>query len=240
MFDKQDWIEQLKALGVRKDMVIVLDGVLNQIDYTVHQYNTFLEALLDIISNEGTVVYVSHHEDLIEPGYWQKEVPLHEYDKVRKQLASTTHQWPSHDLLATTFLLRDDTFSKRHPSFTVMSIGKYARFITRKIPLHFPNGEYSPMQSCVDLKAYVIVLNELSLHSYPFHHAISKKSKQPTIISGGILIEEGVSRWQKHLDSKVSYSQMMMLLENVESNRKVNRIDVMGDGLILLPFEHLL
>jgi aminoglycoside 3-N-acetyltransferase len=240
MFDKQDWIEQLKVLGVKKDMVVVLDGELNQIDYTVHQYNTFLDALLDIISNEGTVVYISHHEDLIEPGYWQKELPLHEYDKLRKQLASTTHQWPAHDLLATTFLLRDDTFSKHHPSFTVMSIGKYARFITRKIPLHFPNGEYSPMQSCLDLKAYVIVLNELSLHSYPFHHAITQKTKQPTIISGGVMIEKGVSRWQKHLDSKVSYSQMMSLLEGVETNRNVNKIHVMGDELILMAFEHLM
>ncbi len=240
MFDKQDWMEQLKLLGVKKDMVIVLDGALNHIDYTVHQYNSFLEALLDTISNEGTVVYVSHHEDLIEPGYWQKELPLHEYQKVRKQLASTTHQWPAHDLLATTFLLRDDTFSKHHPAFTVMSIGKYARFITRKIPLHYPNGEFSPIQSCLDLKAYVVIMNELSLHSYPFHHAISQKSKQPTIISGGVMIEEGVSRWQKHLDSKVPYSQMMSLFGAVEKKNKTNRIHVMGDDLILMAFEHLM
>ncbi len=239
MFDKQDWMEQFKALGVRKGMVIVLDGRLDQIDYTVHQYNSFLDALLDSVSNEGTIVYASYHEDLIEPSYWQKDLPIHEYPKVRKQLASTTHQWPAHDLLATTFLLRDDTFSKHHPAFTIMSIGKYARFMTRKIPLHFPSGEFSPMQSCYDLKAHILVMNELSLQSYPFHFAISKKTQQPTIINGGVMIEEGVSRWQKHLDYKVSYTDMKLLFNEIDVDRKLKKIQVMSDQLFLMSFEHL-
>jgi len=207
MLIKSDWKEAFKEVGVASGMLIVLEGNLNDPQQTVGQYNTFLDALLDVISSEGTIVYFMMNEYQNDPSQWDVDVPLVEYETIRTQLAQSTNLAPTQDNLANTMLLRDDCIVKRHPAFSVLVIGKYARFITRKIPLHFPNGKLGPMQACVDLKGHVLLLNELRLQSYAFAHALSDK-KTPVVVSGGVLIENGVARWQKYLDVSVSYQKM--------------------------------
>lgn len=236
MLVNSDWKEAFESVGVTSDMLIVLEGNLKNPQQTVGQYNTFLDALLDVITSEGTIVYYMMHDYQNDPSQWDVDVPLDEYDAIRNQLAQSTNLSPTQDMLANTMLLRDDCIVKKHPSFSVLAIGKYARFITRKIPLHFPNGKLSPMQACVDLKGSVLLLNELSLQSFVFAHALTD-DRAPVVLAGGVLIENGMSRWQKYLDVQVSYQTMEQSYKRIISKQQGKQINYYGDQLTLCPLE---
>ncbi len=240
MFDKHDWTRKLKELGVKKGMLVVLDGRLDYIHYTISQYNAFLDALFDCVTSEGTIVYVAFHQEMSEPAHWEKDIPVMIYPKIRKQLASSTQLVPFEDPLAMTMLLRDDTIIKRHPAFTVLAVGKYARFVTRKIPLHYPNGELGPMEACFDLKAHIIIMNDVSLHSYPFHYALSKQTDVPIYVHGGVMIENGTVRWQKYLDVKVSYTLMKQRMQKIVDLKKSKQVEIFNDKLYMMACEHII
>lgn len=232
MLLKSDWKEAFNNLGVTSGMLVVVEGNLSDPQQTVGQYNTFLDALLDVISSEGTIVYYMMNEYQNDPSQWDIDVSLTEHEMIRDQLSQSTNISPTQDMLANTMLLRDDCIVKRHPAFSVLVIGKYARFITRKIPLHFPNGKLSPMQACVDLKGHVLFLNELSLQSYTLGHALSD-DKSPIVIAGGVFIENGVSRWQKHLDVSVPYKEMETLYKRLLETNSAKQIGLYNDQLTL-------
>ena len=236
MLIKSDWKEAFKEVGVVSGMLVVLEGNLHDPQQTVGQYNTFLDALLDVISSEGTIVYYMMNEYQNDPSQWDVDVPLAEYETIRVQLAQSTNVSPTQDMLANTMLLRDDCILKRHPAFSVLVIGKYARFITRKIPLHFPNGKLGPMQACVDLKGHALLINELSLQSYSFAHALLNK-KTPVVVSGGVLIENGIARWQKYLDASVPYKQMHELYQSLIETNKGKQINFYNNQLTLCSLE---
>lgn len=238
MLVRADWKETLKHLGVTSDMVIILEGSLQNPQQTVGQYNTFLDALLDVITNEGTIVYFMRHDYQNDPSQWDIDVPLVEYDVIKEQLANSTNILPTQDMLANTMLLRDDCIIKRHPAFSVLVIGKYARFITRKIPLHFPNQELSPLQACVDLKGSVLMLNNLSLHSLSFTHVLSNK-KTPIVVAGGVMIDHGMARWQKYLDVFVTFEEMEALYNKLNANKHLNQTTILSDLLTLVSLEKL-
>lgn len=232
MLIKSDWKEAFESVGVTSGMLVVLEGNLLDPQQTVGQYNTFLDALLDVVSSEGTIVYYMMNEYQNDPSRWDIDVPLAEHELIRNQLSQSTNLAPTQDMLANTMLLRDDCIVKRHPAFSVLVIGKYARFITRKIPLHFPNGKLSPMQACVDLKGHVLLLNELSLQSYAFAHALSDENT-PVVVAGGVLIENGIARWQKHLDVCVPYKTMNEMYQEAVANGTLKQINFSNNQLTL-------
>jgi aminoglycoside 3-N-acetyltransferase len=236
MLVRTDWKEAFENIGIASGMLVVLEGNLNDPQQTVGQYNTFLDAFLDVLTNEGTIVYYMMHDYQNDPSQWDVDVPLDEYEAIKEQLAQSTNLSPTQDMLANTMLLRDDCIVKRHPAFSVLVIGKYARFITRKIPLHFPNGKLSPMKACVDLKGNVLILNELSLQSFSFAHVLMDK-KAPVIVAGGVLIENGMARWQKYLDVQIAYQDMEKHYKNLVNTNYVKQIRLSSDRLSLYSLE---
>lgn len=236
MIDNQQWIETFKDLKIEKGMLVIIDGFLHDWDQTINQATTFLDALLSVVSSEGTVVCFSTNQFQIEPSQWDKDVDSKDYARIRKGISQSNNPLPSSDPLVNTMLLRDDVIKKRHPLYTVLAIGKYARFITRKIPLHFPNGKESPMQGCVDLKGYVLVLNELSVDSYPFSHCLSNENT-PVYISGGLSVEHGVSFWQKFLHHKSDYQTLTQRFNTLIEKGKSKQKTLASNTLTLINSE---
>jgi len=238
MIEKQQWIDTFKQLKIQKGMLVILDGHLKDMDETINQANAFLDALLSVVSSEGTIVRFFTNTNQIEPSQWNWDVPIQEYKKIRKGLTQSSNPLPNEDLLTNTMLLRDDVIKKRHPLYTVIAMGKYARFVTRKIPLNFPNAATSPMQGCVDLKGHVLILNELSLDSYPFSYALVDENT-PVYVSGGIMIEHGISFWQKFLHHDVAYQSMIQTLDRLNQENHVQKISLVNNTCTFVSTEYL-
>ena len=219
MYDKQQWVDTFLELGIDKGMLVVLDGQLNEIELTINQANTFFDALISVLSSEGTIVCFSNNDYQIEPSQWDRDVAVSDYGRIRDNLVLSSNLLASHDSLKTTMLLRDDVLIKRHPLYNVMAIGKYARFVTRKIPLNFPSGTQSPMQASSDLKGYVLVLNDIESGSHPFAYALADQD-QPIYVSGGVMIEHGVAYWQKFLNHKLDYQKLHQQFKALQVDAK--------------------
>lgn len=239
MIEKQHWIDSFKKIGIQKGMLIIIDGQLNDIDRMINQANAFLDALLQVVSSEGTVVafYTNTHQ--IEPSQWDWDVPIEDYRQIRKVLTQSSNSLPVENALINTMLLRDDVIKKRHPLYTVLAIGKYARFITRKIPLNFPNSVASPMQGCVDLKGYVLVINELSLDSFPFSYGLVDQVT-PVYVSGGIMVEQGISYWQKFLHHAIPFQNMKQLYQTLNQQGKIKKDTLINNTCSLISSEYLI
>ncbi len=236
MFDKQQWMMTFAQLNIKKGMLVVLDGDLFEPERTINQANTFLDALLSVLTSEGTVVCFSHNESQIEPSQWDVDVDVSAYQTIRENLTLSTNLLARSDVLRSTMLLRDDVLIKRHPLYNVMAIGKYARFVTRKIPLNFPNGPHSPMQSSADLKGHVLILNEVGQNSYPLRYGLVD-DLSPVYVSGGVSIEHGVAYWQKFLDHKVSHQQLHDVFDEMQV--QTDYVELGENKLWLLPIEKL-
>ncbi len=201
---RQQIIDQLRANGITAGMTLMVHSSLRSFGYVCGGAQTVIDALLEVIGYEGTIVVSMQSGDNSEPGYWQyPPVAIRFFDVIRKSHPSfhTTHS-DVHRMgaISKSIRHREGSVTTSHPAVAFSAIGKYARFICRHHPLDFPLSKESPLGACYDLKAHILLLGVDYDSCTAFHLAESISAKRAVILQGGA-IESSVGRiWQKYLD----------------------------------------
>ena len=62
---------QLRDLGVKSGDVVLLHSSMKSLGFVVGGSQAVVQALLDVVGSDGTVVVPTHTSDNGEPAYWQ-------------------------------------------------------------------------------------------------------------------------------------------------------------------------
>jgi aminoglycoside 3-N-acetyltransferase len=169
---------------------------------------TLLEALSEVVGDQGTLVMPTQSWQLCDPAYLNEaQVPRAWWPQVRESLpAFDATRTPTRTMgaLAELFRSQPNTLRSSHPHRSFAAAGPHARRVVGTHDLDSPVGERSPLKPMVELGGWVLLLGvghqkSTTLHlaehrcDYPGKHWV--RNAAPVKVDGKRTWVEWVELW---------------------------------------------
>lgn len=188
---KKDVLAALREVGVEKGQCVMVHASLSKLGYVCGGAQTIIEALLESVGEDGTLMMPSQSWRNLDPSagvHW--DVPEEWWPLIREN-------WPAYDkaitptntmgAVAEMFRSWPGTLRSDHPARSVAAHGKYAQYLTADHDLSNIFGDGSPIEKLYELDGYVLLLGvgydkNTSLHladaraEYPTKHMSAEHS----------------------------------------------------------------
>jgi aminoglycoside 3-N-acetyltransferase len=201
----QSLSSDLRALGLRSGDVVLLHSSRRSLGFVVGGTQAIVQALLDVIGPEGTIVVPTHTSDNCDPAGWRNPpVPEAWWPVIREQapgfdpsrtpsrwmgvIAETVRTWPG--------ALRSD-----HPRLSFAALGPHAVDITSAHQLDDALGERSPLGAVYRLDGKVLLLGCGHDSNTSLHLAEWRQKSPPRGVTGSSIRQsDGTSQWTTWTD----------------------------------------
>lgn len=179
---KERIMEDLRRLGLRRGDVVVFHSSLKSIGYVEGGADTVIDAFLDTVGPEGTVMVPTFTFSFARAG----GIPFHPAKTPSKV-----------GLITDVFWRRVDAYRSRHPTHSVAAIGRYARYLTSGHENTSAFSKHGPWGRLVELNGYVMLLG-VGFNVCSFFHAVEDRLELPYYdISMEALVEDDCGRVYK-------------------------------------------
>jgi len=224
---------ELRALGLEEGMVVIVHSSLSSLGWTSGGAVAVVHALMNVITEKGTLIMPTHSGELSEPKLWESPpVPESWWQIIRDTM-------PAFDPKVTAtrgmgqivecFRSYESVLRSNHPQVSFAAWGSNADKIIENHQLERGFGENSPLQKIYDLDGYVLLLgvgydNNTSLHLSENHAKI-----RPTFSTGAPIIENGKRVWKEFEDFATDSDDFEEIGKLFEAEHKV-RIQKVGNA----------
>ncbi|CAJ35654.1 aminoglycoside N(3)-acetyltransferase [Methanocella arvoryzae] len=151
----------LRALGLREGMTVIVHASLSSIGWVCGEAVAVIQALLNVVTEEGTLVMPAQ-TGLSDPAGWKNPpVPAPWVAIIRETMpAYDAAVTPTRGIgiIAETFRKWPGAVRSSHPNLSLSALGKNARRITEGQTIDYALGENSPLARIYDLDGYVLML----------------------------------------------------------------------------------
>ena len=201
---KEDIVSAFRSLGLTKGAVVMVHTSLSKIGYVCGGAQTVIEALIETVGQEGTIIMPTQSWKNLDPEdgvHWDVE---EEYRQIIRD------HWPAYDkrltptntmgAVAEMFRLWPGTLRSDHPARSVAAWGKHAEYLTSGHDLSDIFGDASPIGKLYRLKGDVLLIGvgydkNTSLHladvraDYPGKH---------NCVEYSAIMENGKRVWKEY------------------------------------------
>lgn len=236
---KEDIIKELKRTGLKEKDTVMVHTSLKKMGYVCGGAQTVIEALIDVVGKEGTVMMPTQSWKNLDPEegvHWDAD--QNEWQKIRDNWpAYDKHITPTNTMGAVAEMFRQWPGSIRsdHPARSVCAYGKYAEYLTKDHDLSNIFGEGSPVARLYELNGKVLLLGvdhdkNTSLHladaraEYPGKHNCTQYSA---------IMENGKRVWKKYETLFVDGEDFIEIGRGFEENFPVST-GLIGEAKIRL------
>lgn len=199
-------VSDLGGLGLGRGDIVIVHSSLSALGWIVGGAQAVVEALLQAVGPEGTIVMPTQTGQLTDPANWTNPpVPSEWIPIIRDEI-------PAFDPAATlprgmgkvveSFLMHGETMRSNHPTVSFAARGPAASEIVGCHPLSPELGETSPLGRLYELDAKVLLLgvehgNNTSLHLAEHRAVWPSKTVRET---GAPVMIEGNRQWVIYQD----------------------------------------
>ncbi len=230
---KEDIKVHLKNLGIQKGMLILVDAQTINLGYVSGGAQAIIEALMDVVGYEGTIVMPSFTMDNMDPSCWgQKRIEREHWEYIRqhpiafdRKLSAPTNS----DELVHQFMRNDAIARSYHPMYSFVAWGKYAKLLCDKHPLHFGLSKDSPLGKIFELNGYVLLLGCDYKDCTMFHLARYNGDQLPIKVVTSAIQQNKKAVWKDMLDLVLVNDDFHVIGEVMEE-RKVVKTSYLGNG----------
>lgn len=193
-----------KTLGLKDGDTVELHGSLKSIGLVSGGPNTILDALLKVLSHEGTLIMAAQYSTNSEPAHWDNPpVEIEVFETIRAthppfKGKETYLNWMGS--LAHTLQLKEQTVFSDHPNLAVMAIGKHAKWLTLDHPLTPAFGLGSPFEKALQLKSKALLIGVGYDVLTGLHVAEALSGKRPYRLDSATILTQGKPKRIKILD----------------------------------------
>jgi aminoglycoside 3-N-acetyltransferase len=189
----------LGRLGVRPGGVVLVHSSLSALGWVCGGAETVVQALLDALGRDGTLVVPTHTTGNSEPSAWQHPpVPQEWWSLIREHMpAYDRATTPSRALGVIVEAARTWPGARRsdHPQYSFAAIGSHAGTVTAGHALESGFGERSPLARVYDLDGDVVLLGVGHAANTSLHLAEHRVPDPPREPYGAAVLGPGGRRW---------------------------------------------
>lgn len=154
--------EQFAACGLKAGDHIIVHSSLSSLGWVVGGVVALIEALMRVVTEDGTIVMPTHTNDNSDPEQWRNPpVPLAWWNIIREHMPPfDPDHTPTREvgIVPETFRRWRGALRSRHPQVSFAAWGRFAQFITENHTLEFPLGEGSPLARLYDLDGSILLI----------------------------------------------------------------------------------
>jgi aminoglycoside 3-N-acetyltransferase len=194
----------LRVLGVRTGMTVLVHSSLKSLGWVCGGTQAVIQALMDVVTKEGTLVLPAHSGGLSDPANWQMPpVPEEWWEMIRETMpAFERDKTPTRSIgiIPEQFRTYPDVLRSYHPNMSFAAWGKNADLVTSDHSLDDGLGERSPLARLYNLDAEVLFLGaDFDTHT-SFHLSEHRAGVRKTMSKGAPIIEDGKRIWKNYLE----------------------------------------
>ena len=201
---KSDIVSALKSVGLQNGDSVMVHTSLGQIGYVCGGAQTIIEALIDVVGQNGTIMMPTQSWKNLDP-----ETGVH-WDADEADWDTIRENWPAYDkaitptntmgAVAEMFRSWPGTLRSDHPARSVAAWGKNAKYLTENHDLSNIFGDSSPIGRLYKLDGKVLLIGvdydkNTSIH---LADARAEYSSKHTCIEHSAVMENGVRVWKAY------------------------------------------
>ena len=190
----------LRALGLFPGAVVLLHASTKSLGFVVGGAQAVVQALLDVIGPDGTIVVPTHTPDNCDPAGWANPpVPEAWWPVIREQApgfdpARTPSRWMG--AIAEAVRTWPGALRSDHPYVSFAALGSRAADVTGVHQLDDALGERSPLGAVYRLDGKVLLLGCGHDANTSLHLAEWRQESPPRGVTGASVRQpDGTSRW---------------------------------------------
>lgn len=149
--------------GIGSGMDVMMHSALGKLGYVVNGAHDVIDALLDVVGADGTVLVPAQSGQLTDPAEWRNPpVPPEWQEVIRANMAPfDPRRTPARNrgLVVETFLSYPEMRRSAHPIASIAAIGARAAHYTAEHPLHEMLGVGSPVHKLYLQGGHVLFLD---------------------------------------------------------------------------------
>jgi aminoglycoside 3-N-acetyltransferase len=204
-WSKHDLVKHLQTIGVKQGMTLLVHSSLRSMGYIIGGVETVLEALIEAVGAEGTVVMPAFSAQLSDPATWRDPVLPESW--VQKMLSTTppfnnqkTVTWGL-SVIAEQFRRWPGVVRSTHPIDSFCAYGKNAIAITEHHSLNFSLGMASPLGKIYLQKGSVLLLGVGYDVNSSLHLAEHLSKTSPVVSLHACMKVDNQAKWVEYQDN---------------------------------------
>ncbi|WP_144124416.1 aminoglycoside N(3)-acetyltransferase [Catellatospora sichuanensis] len=216
----------LDKLGLSRGDVVLLHTSMKSVGFTAGGTHAVVQAFLDVLGPEGTLVVPTHTPDNTDPAVWQHPpVPEAWWPVIREQTpgfdpARTPSRWMG--VLAESVRTWPGAVRSDHPQVSFAALGAHAAAVVAEHPLDDALGERSPLGEVNRLDGKVLLLGCGHDSNTSLHLAEWRQQEPPRIGTGSsVRRPDGTSHWVTWTDVDPDESDFARLGADFEATGAV-------------------
>lgn len=226
---KGDLIRLFYKLGIRPGMTLEVHASLSSLGYVIGGAQTFNDALIELLGEEGTLIMPLQRGDADDPASWRRPPAVYELqEKIRREApAFDTAESETYKMskIYDNLRRRKKAVVSKHPSCGFVALGKRAKYLCTGQPYDFPLGKGSPLEKLVQLKAFCLLCGVSYDNMTSLHFGEILSGIRPVGMNGANIIEDGEKVHKNYLIHDVdSDDGFLEIGERLESRSLVSRI----------------
>ncbi|MFA6142111.1 MAG: AAC(3) family N-acetyltransferase [Candidatus Omnitrophota bacterium] len=159
---KNDLLAVFRKLGIERDMDVMVHSSMKSLGFVVNGALDVIDALLETVGRDGTILMPSHTGQLTDPAGWKNPpVPADKIEAVRlsmKPFDPKTTPIRNRGVIPGTFLTYDGIRRSIHPLNSVIARGPRAEYFTAVHELHGSEGMQSPIGRLYENNGHVLLI----------------------------------------------------------------------------------
>jgi aminoglycoside 3-N-acetyltransferase len=191
---------ELRALGVTSGDTVLTHSSARSLGFVAGGAQAVVQALLDVLGPDGTLVVPTHTPDNTDPADWcNPPVPESWWPTIRSQApgfdpSRTPSRWMG--VIAETVRTWPGSLRSDHPHVSFAALGRHAALVTGTHQLDDALGERSPLGAVYRLDGKVLLLGCGHDSNTSLHLAEWRQQSPPRGVAGAsVRRPDGTSQW---------------------------------------------
>lgn len=217
--------DDLRKLGLDKGMTVIVHSSLSSIGWVCGGPVSVVQALMEVITNEGTIIMPTHSGEYSDPSKWENpSVPKEWWTRIRETMPAFDQKLtPTRKMgkIVEVFRNHPEVIRSYHPTVSFAAWGRHADYITLNHSLDFGLGEQSPLARIYKLNGFVLLLGVGHDNNTSLHLAENRVTNKKYVEEGSPIFENGKRVWKVYKNIELDSDRFNRIGEDYEREYKV-------------------